>query len=305
MEKTITTPVLLIGFNRPDTTKQVFQRIREAKPTKLYVAVDGARPDRDGEAQLVEQVKEITKRVDWDCETHYKFNESNLGAEVTISSAVTWTLEDEEYVIVLEDDIIAPFSFFRFAQEMLERYKDNKRISIVSGTNPLLKVESEYDYFFTRYGTSWGWATWKRAWKDYRLDEEISMSVVNKKIFPTNREYKYHLRLFQRLKDKGRGNVNWDYMFYYYNMKNDYLAIMPVVNLCSNIGVYGLHARGRNNTHFRPVNEDFFVKKHPTSVEVDQKLNLLLFTKHRNTKTTILKRMFRKIKTIKNNIFVK
>jgi len=298
---TITAPVLLIAFNRPDTTSKVFQKIRQAEPTKLYIAIDGARRNKTGEEKLVEQVKNITKNVDWECITYYKFNENNLGAEVTVSNAVTWALENEKYVIVLEDDIIAPFSFFRFAQEMLEKYHDNSQVSIVCGTNPLLKIKSENDYFFTRYGTSWGWATWKRAWNDYRLDEEISMEIVNKKRFPSRREYKYHVKLFYNLKSKGKGNINWDYMFYYYNIKNDFISIMPVVNLCSNIGVFGLHARGRNKTHFRPVDDKFIALKHPTSVEVDQKLNLYLFNKHRYPRFSLVKLLLRKLTLIISN----
>ncbi len=291
-------PVLLVAFNRPDTTEKVFQKLREAKPKKLYVAIDGHRPEKEGEDQLVDQVKQITMNVDWECETHCKFNGSNLGAEVTVSSAVSWVLDNNEYVIVLEDDIVAPFSFFRFAQDMLIKYRNEPKISIVSGTNPLIRIEAENDYFFTRYGTSCGWATWKRAWNDFRLDEEISMDVVNKERYPTNREFNYHVKLFSYLKSKGTGNVTWDHMFYYYNMKNDLISIMPRINLCANIGIIGLHAKGVTNAHFRPVDEKFTALIHPQKVEINEKLNLLLFNKHRNPRYSLFFRIKRKLEKI-------
>src|SRR5690554_2335775 len=115
----ITTPILIISFNRPDIIKQTFEYIRKAKPTKLYVAIDGARREKEGEEKLVGQVKAVVENVDWECETHYKYNETNKGAEVTVSSAISWVFETEEYAIILEDDIVAPMSFLNFAQEML------------------------------------------------------------------------------------------------------------------------------------------------------------------------------------------
>ena len=111
-------PVLLIAFNRPDTTGIVFQKIREARPTKLYVAVDGPRQNKEGEDELVEEVKKIVNNVDWQCKVQYKFNQQNKGCEVTVSSGITWALSFEEYVIILEDDIVAPLSFFLFVQKM-------------------------------------------------------------------------------------------------------------------------------------------------------------------------------------------
>ena len=117
--KKITVPILLIAFNRPDTSEIVFQKIREARPEKLYVALDGARSHKIGEDKLVEKVRQIVSNVDWPCETHYKINEENKGAEITVSSAISWIFETEEYAIILEDDIVAPLSFFKFAEEML------------------------------------------------------------------------------------------------------------------------------------------------------------------------------------------
>lgn len=96
MTPRIRVPVLIIAFNRPEITKQTFKYICAAKPQNLYIAVDGARAAKDGENILVNQVKEILQNIDWPCETHYKFNDSNLGAEITVSSAISWVFETEE-----------------------------------------------------------------------------------------------------------------------------------------------------------------------------------------------------------------
>ncbi|MDZ7721972.1 MAG: hypothetical protein U5R06_03870 [candidate division KSB1 bacterium] len=83
---TIHAPILIIAFNRPDVTVKTFEYIRQAEPEKLYVAIDGPRPDKPGEDKLVNEVKAILQNVDWLCETHYKYNETNKGAEVTVLS---------------------------------------------------------------------------------------------------------------------------------------------------------------------------------------------------------------------------
>lgn len=122
-KETIIIPILLVGFNRPNIISQSLEHIRKVKPTKLYVAIDGPRNNKPGEEELVNQVKSIVSNIDWNCEVYYRFSDKNIGAEVNVSSAVSWVLEHEEYVIVLEDDIILEYSGFLFMQEMLIRYK--------------------------------------------------------------------------------------------------------------------------------------------------------------------------------------
>ena len=306
MKQPITTPVLLIAFNRPDTTEKVFQKIREAQPSKLYVAIDGPRPGKDSEAQLVKQVKDITKKVDWDCQTYYKFNENNLGAEVTVSTAVTWALENEEYVIVLEDDIIAPISFFRFTQDMLEKYKYHNNVYMISSCNQTpIELPNGEDYLFAKYGHTGGWATWKRAWEKYDLhvndfkkylDDEILSSLTD-----TSSEKKYWKNMLKRMIENGPGNNNWDYCWKYIKFKEKGLNIVPRTHISSNIGVHGLHARGRTTSHFRPYDKDFIVKKHPDKVERNIEYDKHHFKNHINKKASLLKRVINKAKQFIKN----
>ncbi len=153
-------PVLLIAFNRPDTTEQVFQKIREVKPLKLYVAIDGPRENKEGEAELIEKVKKIVREVDWECDVKHLFREKNVGCKMGVYGAISWALENEDRIIVIEDDIIAVPSFFYFADELLERYKDDNRIAMISANN-YTPLNDTSDYLFTKYGHIWGWATWK------------------------------------------------------------------------------------------------------------------------------------------------
>lgn len=287
MEETIKTlfvPVLLIAFNRPDTTQQVFDRIRVAKPQKLYVAVDGARQTKVGETVLVEKVKSIVQNVDWPCETHFRFNETNKGAEVTVSSAISWVFKKEEYTIILEDDIIAPISFFNFAQEMLIKYKDNNQIGIISGNNFTPLPLNDSDYFFVKYAHSWGWATWRRVWESFDLNIEVDRKHLTRKflrsISNSKAEAKFYKRRYKTMKKNGPGNSTWDIVANYISRVNNRINIVPKVNLTSNIGIYGLHANGESVFHNIPFDENFKVKNHPVNVEINVEYDIHHFREH-------------------------
>ena len=304
MSDKITAPVLLIAFNRPDTTKIVFDKIRDVRPIKLYVALDGPRLNKEREEILCKEVQDIVRNVDWTCEVYYKINEINKGAEVTVSSAISWVLQNEEYVIILEDDIVAPMSFFYFMQEMLERYKNDHRIGIVSGCNYTpIDCKGGEDYFFAKYGHSWGWGTWKRTWDKFDLnttisDEHLSMKYL-KTISNSKAEAGYYRKKFLRIKKNGPGNSTWDNIGGYIFRVNGYMNIVPRVNLTSNIGIYGLHANGINKHYYRPFDETFKVIKHPAKIELNVEYDKHHFKTYINRKRPIFSRILKKI----NNLF--
>jgi hypothetical protein len=299
----LSVPVLLIAFNRPDTTKMVLNKIKEAKPSELYVAVDGPRGTKVGEEELVKQVKEIVQNIDWPCVTHYKFNEINRGAEVTVSSAISWVLEKEEYVIILEDDIITSISFFRFIEEMLIKYRYDDRICMVSGCNysQMNKSNAQEDYIFTKYGHISGWGTWKRAWKKFDLNinnfKDVAKYKTLRKTCESKAETLYFLKKYKAFMKKGSGNNTWDACWGYIYRTNNLLAIIPRVNLTSNIGVYGLHSIGKTEHHYRPYDETFIVKRHPHAVKKNIEYDKFHFVnyikKHQNS---LIKKILKKIK---------
>ena len=130
---TYSTPILFLIFNRPDTTRIVFNRIREIRPERLYVAADAPREGRAKEIVLCEEARRIIDDVDWPCEVKTLFRDRNLGCKQAISSALTWFFEQEERGVILEDDCLPDLSFFPFCEELLERYKDDERIGHIGG----------------------------------------------------------------------------------------------------------------------------------------------------------------------------
>jgi hypothetical protein len=168
----VSSPVLLIAFNRPEETSRVISRLREVKPGKIYFAVDGPRLNRLGEESLVREVRDLVSTFDWHCAIRTRFLDANLGCGLGVSSAISWALESEECVIILEDDIVPVMSFFKFCDELLELYKDSKDIFSISGCNfvPEDVLSSSDSYRFSSIPNVWGWAVWKRSWESYSFD---------------------------------------------------------------------------------------------------------------------------------------
>lgn len=236
-------PVLLIVFNRLDTVKQVFEPIRSAQPKKLYVAADGPRKDREGEAERCAEVREwIMSHIDWDCEVKTRFLEENIGCGWGPSTAISWMFETEDRGIILEDDCVASPSFFSFAEQMLDKYKDDKNVSIICGSNfddKHLFQAKDADYFFSKISYTWGWATWRRNWEDYDFGMRAWGSVNKARLLHwlfDEPEYLEYWRYIFNETYRHQPQDIWDYQFFFSCYRKRQMAIVPNVNLISNIG---------------------------------------------------------------------
>jgi hypothetical protein len=260
------TPVGFIVFHRPELTDRVFAEIAKARPPKLLVAADAPRADRPGEAEDCRAVRAIVERVDWPCEVLTDYAKQHLGCGLRESSAMDWFFEQAEEVIILEDDTLPNQSFFRFCEELLERYRDDERVMAIGGNNFLgNRGVSPYSYYFSRYVMSWGWASWRRAWRYY--DYEIKLWPALRKtgwlnsIFDDRRASTYWADIFDRVPD----HDTWDYQFLFACWTQHGLSIVPDVNLVSNIG-YGVKAA---HTHQHgplagvPAMDTSFPLRHP------------------------------------------
>ena len=171
MKNSLETAILILLFNRPETTIRVFDKISQIKPQRLYIASDGPRKNIDGEKEKVKKVREIATRVDWPCEVKTLFRNENLGCKKGVSSAITWFFEQEEQGIILEDDCVPNLDFFTFCESLLDRYAEDERVSVITGNNfQNNKWRGDASYYFSKYNHCWGWASWRRSWKDYQGD---------------------------------------------------------------------------------------------------------------------------------------
>lgn len=268
-------PILIIAFNRPDVSKQTFERIRQLKPSFLYVAIDGARDNVIGEVDQVEQVLSIYRDIDWPCSAKYKHNEKNLGAEVSVSGAVSWVLSEHDYCIVLEDDILATKAFFDFARQMLIRYKDAGNVYQISAAQFTPMDTMKTDYVFSLYGhTGFGWATWKRAWSHFSLSlHDFDSTICNKTIkenYSCKQAYNSFIRSVKKMKNRGSEYCSWDRCWSYVRNRDGGLSVVPRSNLNQNIGMWGLHANGLADYHKFEGDNAFKVISHPSAVIIDK-----------------------------------
>lgn len=235
----LTTPVAFIIFNRPDTTARVFAEIAKAKPSKLLIIGDGARPEKLGEAERVATTRAIINQVDWPCEVLTNFSEVNLGCKKRVSSGIDWVFEQVEEAIILEDDCLPDPSFFRFCQEMLEHYRHDSRIGMISGDNfQLSRTTGPDSYYFSKYTHIWGWASWRDRWQAYDVDMKLWPEVQKEGRLVDLVQSKAELYYWRSILDRVyRGKIDtWDYQWSFANWCLGRINILPSVNLISNIG---------------------------------------------------------------------
>jgi hypothetical protein len=232
-------PVLLVAFNRPDTTRAVFDAIRKARPVKLFISLDAPREQKPDDREKYEAVRKIIETVDWDCDVHYRLHEKNVGCRQNVAGGISWMFEHVEAGIILEDDCLPVPSFFRFCEVVLQRYADDERIMQICGNNYLGgKHELKESYYFSKILDVSGWATWKRAWRYFddrmtgfeRFDTEnrIADYLEDKRMQKWTMSY-----LREAYASRGRGI--WSPVWIYAMAVQNGLGVVPSVHLVSHM----------------------------------------------------------------------
>ena len=300
-EFSLQTPVAFLIFNRPDTTERVFNAIAQAKPSKLLVIADGPRAGRVGEAERCAQARAVIERVDWECEVLTNYADSNMGCKMRVATGIDWVFQQVEEAIILEDDCLPEQSFFRFCQEMLERYRHHPRVGMVTGGNLQFgQQRGDASYYFSRYSHIWGWATWRRAWQLYQ--REIPQWPAFREqgwlnqLFETQGERDYWATSFQ-LVHEGKLDT-WDCSWTFATLTHGLLQVVPNVNLISNIG-FGPDA---THTHVVGIHADMptspiqFPLKHPDFILANAEADR--YISNDQIAPSFMRRQLRRIKRI-------
>ena len=282
--------VLLLFFNRSDTTKRTLTQIAKVKPPRIYLACDGARSANEAEA-IAKLRQEIINNINWNCLIYTRFLEVNLGCKMAVSSAISWFFSHEKQGIILEDDCLPTLSFFRFCDELLERYKYEEKIFMISGWSALdfakntsvetlhPKARLQEDYFFSKYPHIWGWASWARSWQKYQLefsDFETEFNLLNN--FYSKKEKQYWYKIFNAY---SQGQIDtWDYPLAYSVWRHKGLCIYPKNNMITNIGFNrndATHTIGESKFATMPSYELLFPIKHPEIIRVCENFDMIDF----------------------------
>ena len=279
MESTPRCPVVLLAFNRPDLTAQVFEKIRAWKPSHLYLVVDGPRPENPFDDDLVAGVKSVISEVDWPCEVHEDFADSNMGLKARISSGLSRVFDHAEAAIILEDDCVPDLTFFSYCEELLYRYLENSDVGIIGGSSRLRGSRaSTYSYDFSSDLRIWGWATWARTWKGFidsgDLDASWSENEREELVarFPTGPRRASMSRMLSQAAQLD----SWALPFAVHFKSRGYLSTVPEVNLVENVGfgARSTHTTFEDYVAQLPSQPLFYPLRHPPIVrenlEVDR-----------------------------------
>jgi hypothetical protein len=285
-------PVVLITFNRPDPTLALLDVLKQVTPEKIYVISDGPRTSSPGDEEKVAEVRSLVdKEINWNCSLVKIYSDINLTGPVRIPSGFDEVFKSEDCAIILEDDCIPSISFFRFCDELLVRYKNDKRIGTICGFNlefdfwgNPIDGKRDCSYFFSRYPASWGWATWRRVWDNF--DHEILdyPNLHGSRFFNSVSDIKSVRKFWERklkafyIKEKN----NWDYKLIYTLLINHQLSIIPNESLVKNIGTKGggTNIKNKDYRSKKTFHETVFPLKHPSIFQPDYRYDRSVSSKN-------------------------
>lgn len=269
-------PILYIVFNRLDTVQRTFPILQQIKPAKLFIAADGPRASKEGEAEKCKQVKDyVTSNINWDCSVQTLFREENLGCGRNVSAAITWFFENVEMGIILEDDCLPDMSFFPYCRELLLKYKDEPRVMHIAGDNPVQysTLPHHESYYFEKIQHCWGWANWANRWKyyDFNINDNYKNVLENNNYFKNPRTKAQWSNILEKMRNHSIDT--WDIQWSYKILEMDGLCINPCNNLIQNIGMNsGVHFEGNDSdSDGRPAIPMKFPLVHPKKLDFNYK----------------------------------
>ena len=233
------TPVALFIFNRPDTTARVLSEIAKARPPELFVVADGPRDGRAQEAEQCAATRRVIARVDWPCRVRTNFSQHNMGCTQRMATGISWVFDHVEEAILLEDDCLPHPSFFRFCEELLERYRHHPRVMQIAGFNiPVDRRTRAFSYYFSRFATNWGWATWRRAWQHYDVEVKEWPALRDTAWLHEIVRHPSIVASWGRMLDLAhrRELGTWDHQWVFACWRQRGLSIQPSVSMITNIG---------------------------------------------------------------------
>ena len=283
------TPVLLILFNRPKYTTLIIRQIKKYSPNKLYIHCDGPREGHQFDKKNCEEIRNIIKKeISWNCKKKIIFQKKNIGLRKSAISAINFLFKNETKGIILEDSTFPNKSFFEFCDKLLIKYRTNKKISIISGYNPIIDYKIVESYTFSELPKFWGWATWRSSWR---------LSNWKMKNWPKNKKSEwmkhklkkpfffrfYWEKIFQdTFSEKTK---TWDYNVVYSNWFNNTYSIVPKYNLVRNLDINDKINTHKNNFKLKLQNKELeFPLMHPKKILVNQNYDKIFYKKFYNFK---------------------
>ena len=269
----LNTPITFCIFNRPDVTARVFNEIARQQPKHLLVIGDGPRPDHPTDPEQIARSRQILDRIDWPCDLRTCFTDENMGCGKRMGTGLTWAFDQFEELIILEDDCLPHPSFFSFCETLLDRFRNEPQVMMISGNHFQPTPHTRQSYYFSHWPHIWGWASWRDCWQEFNAVQppknELELTTILSKVLNQDDEI---IRWTSIMRDFFDGRIDtWDFLWTYAIWNRQGLAVLPSQNLVSNLG-FGhdaTHTLDQNSPLAALATHDIGTLHHPSTIARD------------------------------------
>lgn len=264
-------PIALFVYNRPEHTRRTLSYLQKnllAEESRLYIFSDG--PKTDADRAKVEEVRQMVKEVSGFKSVRVITREENLGLANAIISGVTKLVNEYDKLIVFEDDLLSSPYTLQYFNEALNRYAGEERVMHIGAYMYDLPDKNLPETFFYRAATSWGWATWARAWKDFEPDvdklmQQFDKQKINRFAIEGSMNFWKQMQQF-----KAGKNNSWAIRWYASIFLKGGLTLNPSHSLIHNIGHDGSGVHSNNEKTYQVHIARKAVKQFPAEIRENQ-----------------------------------
>lgn len=230
-------PIALFVYNRPEHTARTIKFLQQnelSSESRLFVFSDGFKSEADEKNVL--EVRELLRNIDGFKSVEIVERKENMGLAKSIIIGVSKLIKDYKQVIVFEDDLITSPYTLTYFNEALSRYRDESKVMHIGAYMYNLKDADLPETFFYRAATSWGWATWERAWEHFEPNIDTLMAKFDKSA-KSAFSIEHTMNFWKQMEDfKSGRNNSWAIRWYASIFLKGGLTLNPSQSLVNNIG---------------------------------------------------------------------
>jgi hypothetical protein len=290
-------PVALFVYNRPEHTRRTISYLQKnllADESRLFIFSDA--PKTEADKAKVDEVRHLVKEVTGFKSVKIIERKSNLGLAESIISGVTQLVNEYDKIIVFEDDLLSSPYTLQYFNEALTRYKNEEKVMHVGAYLYNIDKKGLPQTFFFRAATSWGWATWARAWKDFEPDVDVLLKQFDQKKI-SQFSIEGTMNFWKQLEGfKSGKNDSWAIRWYASIFLKGGLTLNPTISLVHNIGNDGSGVHSNKENMYAVQTAQQPVTQFPSEIKESQPAYQAIKNFLKKRKGSILQRTIRFIR---------
>ncbi|GAA4333941.1 glycosyltransferase [Mucilaginibacter gynuensis] len=293
-------PIALFVYNRPDHTRRTLSYLQQnvlAEESRLFIFSDA--PKTEADKARVDQVRQLAKTVTGFKAVKVITRTENFGLAKSIIEGATQLVNEYGKVIVFEDDLLSSPYTLEYFNEALSKYANEEKVMHIGAYMFDLPDKTLPQTFFHHIATSWGWATWARAWKNFEPDIDTLLQQ-----FDAEKKHRFSventMNFWKQMQEfKAGKNNSWAIRWYASIFLKGGLSLNPSHSLVHNIGHDGTGVHSNIEHMYQVHISRQPIKQFPTIIAEDKKAHRAIRTFLSNRKGTLLQRGMRLIKQLK------